>query len=84
MLKQSLVQNLEQDKEKFFKSGSSKEQQGSGDAQDRLSKNKKRKEKWHKKRGDDDQAEDGEVQNQEEEDEDTAKKRKRLALYGVQ
>lgn len=84
MLKLSLQQELENDKEKYFKGQTSNA--AANKLEDLKSKNKKRKEKMKQKRIADEEgeenAEDAEVA-QAEEDASAAKKRKRLALYGV-
>ena len=79
MLKLSLQQNLEADKERYFKG-----QTGGGtQAQiDKLkSKNKRRKEKQREKDGE--LEEETQEQAEEQGDETARKKRNRLALYGV-
>jgi hypothetical protein len=80
MLKLSLQQSLEADKEKYFKTPIG----GAGDAKEKLekliSKNRKRKDKYNLKKGEEEAEE---VQDEAAEDEVARKKRKRLALYGI-
>lgn len=78
MLKQSLIQTLETEKEKFFKS--SDKQRDRFKNEELQSKNKKRKEKWIEK-GHHDAEQD--AQAQEDEDLEAANKRKRMSLYGI-
>ena len=86
LLKQSLVQNLEHEKEKFFK-GQSTIVTMTPEKAELISKNKRRKEKQRRKEaGEEDPQETAAVAaelEQGEIDDDAAKKRRRLALYGI-
>ncbi len=86
MLKQSLVQNLEYEKEKFFK-GQSTITTMTVEKAELISKNKRRKEKQRRKEAgeEDPDVEDAVKQDLEqgEIDEEASKKRRRLALYGI-
>jgi hypothetical protein len=86
LLKQSLVQNLEYEKEKFFK-GQSTITTMTVEKAELISKNKRRKEKQRRKEAgeEDPDVEDAVKQDLEqgEIDEEASKKRRRLALYGI-
>lgn len=85
MLKQALVQSVEQDKVKFFKDKKpDEEQQARREKHDAIvSKNKKRKEKRLYKDKDQEHDLDKEAEDAFDADEGATKKRRRLALYGV-